>query len=189
MSPRCWAVVIGLGREPSTSGEAAPQQKDWENSRVVIGGPSGPPGRRAGAAGGPLLVFVPYPRIYPTSLVGRWHEESQTVARDLKESRLKTHAGDSCLDCAREVKHQMRVGDFAHWKRSPMIQANEQRQCLLTINQVVERLGVCRRTIEREIQRKRFAPPVKIGSASRWPETDLSAYLELLKAERGHSAS
>jgi len=60
---------------------------------------------------------------------------------------------------------------------------------LLSIKQAAERLCVCRRTLEREIQRGRFPRPVKIGSASRWPASDLIAYLDRLNAERGSAPS
>jgi len=65
----------------------------------------------------------------------------------------------------------------------------EGQTVLLSIKQAAERLCICRRTLEREIQRGRFPRPVKIGSASRWPASDLNAYLELLNSERGRASS
>lgn len=67
--------------------------------------------------------------------------------------------------------------------------ANEERQSLLNIKQVAQTLCVCRRTLEREIQRGRFPRPVKIGSASRWPASEVNAYVESLKAAREGSPS
>lgn len=55
---------------------------------------------------------------------------------------------------------------------------------LLTMRDLTKSLGVCRRTLEREIQRGRFPRPVKIGSASRWPVSDVAAYLQALQAQR-----
>jgi excisionase family DNA binding protein len=52
---------------------------------------------------------------------------------------------------------------------------------LLTLRQVAARLGVCRRTIEREIAASRFPPPLKIGRCSRVSESDLATYLETLR--------
>jgi excisionase family DNA binding protein len=63
--------------------------------------------------------------------------------------------------------------------------ANEERQSLLTIKQAAQRLNVCRRTLEREIQRGRFPRPLKIGTASRWPAEDVETYLDSLNQSRG----
>lgn len=65
-----------------------------------------------------------------------------------------------------------------------MSSANEERPSLLTSKQVALALGVCRRTLEREISRGRFPRPMKVGKSSRWPASDLQAYLDLLNRER-----
>ncbi len=55
---------------------------------------------------------------------------------------------------------------------------------LLTIQEVAARLGICRRTLEREINRGRFPRPFKIGKSSRWEVGDVVAYIERLGRER-----
>jgi predicted DNA-binding transcriptional regulator AlpA len=62
--------------------------------------------------------------------------------------------------------------------------AGEQRW-LLSIGEVAGRLGICRRTLEREINRGRFPRPLKIGKASRWEVGDVVAYIERLGEQRG----
>ena len=56
---------------------------------------------------------------------------------------------------------------------------------LLTIKQVAESLGVCTRTIWREISQRRFPAPLPIRGAARWPASDVAEYIERLKRERG----
>jgi|GEM_PF-1858973 predicted DNA-binding transcriptional regulator AlpA len=48
----------------------------------------------------------------------------------------------------------------------------------LTLSQIAARLGLSRRTIERQIAARRFPPPLKIGRCSRGLESDFLAYLE-----------
>ena len=49
---------------------------------------------------------------------------------------------------------------------------------LLAIDQVAEFLGVCRRTIYRELARGKFPKPVRIGQRSvRWKVADIEAYV------------
>jgi predicted DNA-binding transcriptional regulator AlpA len=55
---------------------------------------------------------------------------------------------------------------------------------LLPVREVVRRLGVARRTLEREISRKRFPRPLKIGSKSVYRASDVEAYVKRLVAER-----
>jgi excisionase family DNA binding protein len=55
---------------------------------------------------------------------------------------------------------------------------------LLTLDEVAKRLGVGRRTIEREIQRGRFPAPLKIGPRiTRVPAGALQAYVQMLGAK------
>lgn len=53
----------------------------------------------------------------------------------------------------------------------------------LTLNEVADRLQVCRRTLEREIAAGNFPRPLKIGRSVRIPESDLQAYLTGLRAK------
>ena len=55
----------------------------------------------------------------------------------------------------------------------------------LKLQDVAERLRVSVRSVRREIARGRLAKPVKVGVASRWPASDVQAYMERLKQERG----
>ncbi|HWA09557.1 MAG TPA: helix-turn-helix domain-containing protein [Opitutaceae bacterium] len=59
---------------------------------------------------------------------------------------------------------------------------------LLTLPQAASNLAVSRRTLERLIAAGDFPAPVKIGRASRIPQTDLAAYLEKICLERGAKA-
>lgn len=67
----------------------------------------------------------------------------------------------------------------------PTVKETPPEQQLLTVQQVTRSLAICRRTLEREIQRQRFPRPVKIGSASRWPASDVQHYVARLAAQRG----
>lgn len=51
---------------------------------------------------------------------------------------------------------------------------------LLTLQQAADRLTVCRRTLEREINRGRFPKPIRIGRAIRVPVHALRQYIESL---------
>ncbi len=51
---------------------------------------------------------------------------------------------------------------------------------LLTLRQVAQSLGVCKRTIEREIANGRFPRPLKIGRSSRVPLSAVQAYVRKL---------
>jgi excisionase family DNA binding protein len=51
----------------------------------------------------------------------------------------------------------------------------------LTIDQVAALLSVCRRTIQREIQRGRFPQPAKIGRSVRFSLQDVEAYAQSLR--------
>lgn len=56
---------------------------------------------------------------------------------------------------------------------------------LLKLEEVAGILGVCRRTVERLIARQQLPVPVRIGRISRIPASDVAAYIEQLKQERG----
>jgi excisionase family DNA binding protein len=56
---------------------------------------------------------------------------------------------------------------------------------LRTLDEVAGSLRVSPRTVRREVKRGRLAKPVKIGGAVRWPQSDVEAYMERLKEERG----
>ena len=55
---------------------------------------------------------------------------------------------------------------------------------LLSVRETARRLGVARRTIEREVSRRRFPPPLKIGSKSVYRVTDIERYVRTLVEER-----
>ena len=55
---------------------------------------------------------------------------------------------------------------------------------LLSVRETAHRLGVSRRTLEREVCRKKFPPPMKIGSKSVYLVSDVETYVDQLKAVR-----
>jgi len=55
---------------------------------------------------------------------------------------------------------------------------------LVSVEAVAERLSVCRRQIYRLWARGEIPPPVKVGGATRWPESEVNAYIEELKQAR-----
>lgn len=59
-----------------------------------------------------------------------------------------------------------------------------EKDSLLTVNETAQRLSICRRTLEREVARKKFPPPVKIGGKSLYFLADVVGHLSRLKAER-----
>jgi predicted DNA-binding transcriptional regulator AlpA len=56
---------------------------------------------------------------------------------------------------------------------------------LLSPKATAKMLGICTRTLTREIARGRFPPPLKIRSSSRFHLNDVTQYLERLLRERG----
>jgi excisionase family DNA binding protein len=52
----------------------------------------------------------------------------------------------------------------------------------LTLDQAAELLGVCKRTITREIARGKFPKPVKIGRVSRISLADVESFASGLRA-------
>lgn len=65
-----------------------------------------------------------------------------------------------------------------------MQESSGEQHWLLSIREVAQRLGICRRTLEREIIRGHFPRPLKIGKASRWEVGDVVGYIERLGRER-----
>ena len=55
---------------------------------------------------------------------------------------------------------------------------------LISIKDVANRLSLSVRAVYRLIADDSFPPPVKVGGASRWYESDLSDYLNRLKSQR-----
>lgn len=53
---------------------------------------------------------------------------------------------------------------------------------LLTLQQAADRLAVCPRTLEREIQRGRFPRPLKIGRSTRVELSAVLQYVENLRS-------
>jgi predicted DNA-binding transcriptional regulator AlpA len=59
---------------------------------------------------------------------------------------------------------------------------------LLSVKETARRLGVCRRTLEREVCRKKFPRPMKIGAKSVYLVSDVEAYVIKLQRERDRAA-
>jgi predicted DNA-binding transcriptional regulator AlpA len=55
---------------------------------------------------------------------------------------------------------------------------------LRSVRETAHRLGVSRRTLEREVCRKKFPPPLKIGSKSLYFVTDVECYVAKLREQR-----
>ena len=69
-----------------------------------------------------------------------------------------------------------------------VMQAAEQfpePSALISVKQTAHLCGIHRRTLEREVDRKKFPPPVKIGSKSLYFRKDIETYLRKLNEERG----
>jgi excisionase family DNA binding protein len=56
---------------------------------------------------------------------------------------------------------------------------------LLKLKEAADRLSVSVRTLWRRIAAGHLPQPVKVGDCSRMPESDVNAYIERLKKERG----
>ena len=56
---------------------------------------------------------------------------------------------------------------------------------LLTVPQAAQRLGVCRRTLERLVTRGEFPQPLRVGGSVRVPLADVQAFVASLVAQRG----
>lgn len=82
-----------------------------------------------------------------------------------------------------ERRRTIGTGNF-HYARLVMSQETGGAPALLSIVNVTKWLHICRRSLEREIQRGRFPRPLKVGRSSRWHESDVKAYLEMLRQER-----
>lgn len=57
--------------------------------------------------------------------------------------------------------------------------------CLISLNTAANRLSISVRKLYRLIAEGELPNPIKIGRASKLCESDLQAYLERLKSERG----
>jgi excisionase family DNA binding protein len=55
---------------------------------------------------------------------------------------------------------------------------------LLTVKQVAARLGMSVRTVWRRVGSGELPKPVQSGCLSRWPNSEIDAYLESLKHNR-----
>ena len=77
------------------------------------------------------------------------------------------------------------VSESNEGRSSPLNnQGPREEKWLLSKVEVCQRLGICLRTLEREISRGRYPRPLKIGKASRWEVGDVVAYIERLAQER-----
>lgn len=59
---------------------------------------------------------------------------------------------------------------------------------LLTITEVGEMIGRARASIYRDLNAGVIPQPVRVGSSVRWPLSEINAYIEDLKAQRGEAA-
>jgi len=59
----------------------------------------------------------------------------------------------------------------------------------LNVKQVADRLCVSVPTVWRRVQSGDIPAPVKLGHASRWPESDIHAAMDRLKAQRDEEAA
>jgi predicted DNA-binding transcriptional regulator AlpA len=55
---------------------------------------------------------------------------------------------------------------------------------LLRLPEVLKRTGLSKSHFYRLIAEKKFQPPCKEGSISTWPESEVTQYIEKLKASR-----
>jgi excisionase family DNA binding protein len=55
---------------------------------------------------------------------------------------------------------------------------------LLSVKETAHLLGIARRTLEREVDRRKFPRPLKIGSKSLYFRKDVETYLARLEAQR-----
>lgn len=115
----------------------------------------------------------------PENIECRWR-----VSRG-KQRPSDSAQGEQSTAKSEEGRKVRLAGAFATvaWKPNVKEQTAEP-VLLLNALETAKALGICRRTLEREIQRGRFPRPVKIGSASRWPLADVSSYVATLTAER-----
>lgn len=47
----------------------------------------------------------------------------------------------------------------------------------IDISVILQQLGISRRKFYRMVASQEFPPPVKMGRSSRWPESDLTEYI------------
>ena len=59
---------------------------------------------------------------------------------------------------------------------------------LLPVKETARRLGISRRTLEREVSRRKFPPPMKIGAKSLYHVSDVERYVTALLAMRDGAA-
>lgn len=64
---------------------------------------------------------------------------------------------------------------------------NQNEDPILSVNETARQLGVCRRTLEREVASGKFPPPAKLRGKSIFFLSDVLNYLARLKAQRGGS--
>jgi len=55
---------------------------------------------------------------------------------------------------------------------------------LISVSEAAKRLGIVRRTLERQVSRKNFPPPLKIGAKSLYAVSDVEAYVRKLMEQR-----
>ena len=85
---------------------------------------------------------------------------------------------------ARAVPYGSSVDHLNHELLMSSVVSSE-ASCLVTLKQAAQRLGICRRTLERLIARGEFPSPLKIGRSSRVAVADVEAYVARLMDARG----
>jgi predicted DNA-binding transcriptional regulator AlpA len=59
---------------------------------------------------------------------------------------------------------------------------------LISVNEAAKRLGIVRRTLERQVSRRNFPQPLKIGAKSLYAVSDVEAYVRKLMEQRSAMA-
>lgn len=60
---------------------------------------------------------------------------------------------------------------------------------LIDLGEVKRKTGLCRSAIYGRISEGQFPKPCKLGTASRWLESEVDAWIDQLVAERDHQAA
>ena len=66
---------------------------------------------------------------------------------------------------------------------------NSPPERLINVRETATRLGLSVRTIWKLVSTGKLAPPLKIGAARRWRETDITAYIERLSEARSERST
>jgi predicted DNA-binding transcriptional regulator AlpA len=113
----------------------------------------------------------------------RWRESRSSNGSDSDQGGNSTARQDT----GRTTRPVERLAIVSPWESN--VKESNGEPWLLSIGEVAGRLRICRRTLEREINRGRFPRPLKIGKASRWEVGDVVSYIARLTQQRGPEAS